>query len=118
MYTYKAKVIKVIDGDTIDAMIDLGFDTWVSKTVRLNGINTPESRTRNAEEKKRGLAAKDRLIKILEENGNQFRLISYGTEKFGRCLAEVFVDTLGEVSIQKTLITEGHGVEYHGEKRN
>ena len=117
MYTYNAKVIKVVDGDTIDAMIDLGFDTWVAKTIRLDGINAPESRTRNLDEKKRGLATKERLIQLLEENGNVFKLISHGTEKFGRCLGEVFVNSQGDLSIQSILITEGLAVEYHGEKR-
>jgi micrococcal nuclease len=116
-YTYNAKVQKVVDGDTIDAMVDLGFNIWISVTVRLDGINTPESRTRNAEEKKKGIAAKERLKAILEENKNEFTLISHGVEKYGRCLAEIFVKTLGENSVQKTLITEGFGVEYHGEKR-
>lgn len=117
MYIYSAKVIKVIDGDTISSMIDLGFDTWIAKTVRLDGINTPESRTKDLEEKKKGIAAKERLTKILEENKNEFKLISHGVEKYGRCLAEVFVNTLGDISIQQTLINEGFGKEYHGEKR-
>ena len=55
MYTYEAKVLKVVDGDTIDALIDLGFDMHKSIRVRLVGINSPESRTRDLEEKKRGL---------------------------------------------------------------
>ena len=63
MYKYKAKVIRVIDGDTLDAMIDLGFDTWVKKRIRLAGIDAYESRTRDKEEKKKGLAAKARLKK-------------------------------------------------------
>ena len=58
MYTYKIKLDRVVDGDTIDAEIDLGFDVSVKKRVRFMGINTPESRTRDLEEKKRGLAAK------------------------------------------------------------
>ncbi len=117
LYTYKAKVIRVVDGDTIEAMIDLGFDTWISITVRLNGINTPESRTRDLEEKKRGLAAKERLTQILLENKNEFKLVSHGVEKYGRCLADIFVENLGEISIQNKLIAEGHGTEYHGGKR-
>ena len=61
MYAYNIELIRVIDGDTIDAYIDLGFSVKVKKRIRLAGINTPESRTRDLEEKKRGLAAKDRL---------------------------------------------------------
>jgi len=117
LYTYKGKCTKVVDGDTLEAMVDLGFDVWISITIRLNGINAPESRTKDKGEKTRGLAAKLRLQQIMDFNKGEFKFISYGVEKYGRCLAEVFVDTLGEVSVQKTLITEGHGKEYHGGKR-
>jgi micrococcal nuclease len=61
MYEYDAKVLRVIDGDTVDALIDIGFSVWVKKRIRLYGINTPESRTRDLEEKKLGLAAKEQL---------------------------------------------------------
>ena len=70
MYEYKAIVDRVVDGDTIKCTIDLGFSTWKKVTVRMEGINTPESRTRDLEEKERGLAAKARLQEILEYNGN------------------------------------------------
>lgn len=116
LYTYKAKAIRVVDGDTIEASIDLGFDVWISIKVRLDGINTPESRTKDLNEKKRGLASKERLEKILTENDNEFTLISHGVEKYGRCLGEIFVNKYKE-SVQKILIKEGYGVEYHGEKR-
>ena len=66
MYTYKAKLDRVVDGDTLDANIDLGFDITVHKRIRLAGINTPESRTRDKEEKKRGLAAKEALCVMLQ----------------------------------------------------
>ena len=117
LYTYKGKCIKIVDGDTLDAMVDLGFSVWISITIRLDGINTPESRTKNKEEKVKGLAAKARLQEIMNSNGNEFTFISHGVEKYGRCLAEIFVESLGEKSVQQTLITEGHGKEYHGEKR-
>lgn len=117
MYTYNAEVIKVVDGDTIDALVDLGFDTWKKVRVRFLGINTPESRTKDLEEKKKGLAAKARVKEILKENKNKFVLTSHGVGKYGRCLGEIFVETLGEISLQKTLISEGHGVEYDGGKR-
>ena len=64
MYEYKAVVDRVVDGDTIDVTIDLGFKVWKKMRVRMEGINTPESRTRDLEEKKRGLAAKDRLKEL------------------------------------------------------
>ena len=117
MFRYNAVLERVIDGDTVDATIDLGFDTWKKIRIRFYGINTPESRTRDLEEKKRGLAAKDRLIEILKANDNKFVLQSYGVGKYGRCLGELFVETLGETSIQQTLINEGHVVAYFGGKR-
>jgi micrococcal nuclease len=117
MFEYNAVLDRVIDGDTVDATIDLGFDTWKKTRIRFYGINTPESRTRDLEEKKRGLAAKDRLIEILKANDNKFVLKSHGVGKYGRCLGELYVETLGEVSVQQTLINEGHGVAYFGGKR-
>jgi len=71
MYEYKAIVDRVVDGDTIDVTIDLGFKTWKKVRVRMEGINTPESRTRDLEEKKLGLAAKARLQEILKHNNNE-----------------------------------------------
>ena len=66
MYTYKAKLDRIVDGDTIDAHINLGFDITIYNRRRLAGIDTPESRTRDLEEKARGLASKDRLSELLE----------------------------------------------------
>ena len=117
MFKYNAKVERVIDGDTIDAMIDLGFDTWVSKRIRFYGIDAPESRTRDLEEKKRGKAATAYLSAILDEINNEFILKSHGVGKFGRCLGELFVESLGDLSVQQQMINEGHGVSYHGGSR-
>tara|TARA_Y100000385_G_C12961029_1_gene579777 strand:+ start:413 stop:793 length:381 start_codon:yes stop_codon:yes gene_type:complete len=126
MYEYNAIVDRVVDGDTIKCTIDLGFSTWKKITVRMEGINTPESRTRDLEEKERGLAAKARLQEILEYNGNQCILKVSGLGKFGRALATVHVTSLSPVStetgitdinVNKQLIEEGHAVEYHGGKR-
>ena len=122
MYEYKIKLDRVIDGDTIDAYIDLGFDVSVKKRIRFMGINTPESRTRDLEEKARGLAAKDR-VKALLEGCKNIQLHSHGIGKFGRCLGEIFLDTvdgqekLTVESLNELLIREGHAVEYHGGKR-
>ena len=66
MYYYKIELLRVVDGDTVDVRIDLGFNVWHKCRVRLMGINAPESRTRDKEEKKRGLAAKQWLIDRLE----------------------------------------------------
>ena len=89
MYEYDAEIIRVIDGDTLVALIDVGFHTHVKSTLRLYGINTPEKRTRNLEEKKRGIAASDRVVDLLEQCNNKVRVKSHGIGKFGRCLAEV-----------------------------
>ena len=114
MYIYKAKCLKVVDGDTIDAQIDLGFDTHKVIRIRLVGINAAESRTRDLEEKVRGLAAKQFVIDILKKHKNEFVLHSQGVGKYGRCLGEIF---LGDVNLNELLITEGHAVEYFGGKR-
>jgi len=122
MYTYKIKLDRVVDGDTIDAYIDLGFDIHVKKRIRFMGINTPESRTRDLEEKARGLAAKDRLKAILD-GANTIQLTSHGVGKYGRCLGELFVDVvdgqekLTLENVNELLIKEGHAVEYDGGKR-
>ena len=91
MYNYKIRPIKIIDGDTIDAEIDLGFDIKTKKRIRFMGINTPESRTRDLEEKARGLAAKDRVKQLLDGCEN-ITLQSHGIGKFGRCLGELMLD--------------------------
>ena len=122
MYTYNIQLVRVIDGDTIDANIDLGFDVSVKKRIRFMGINTPESRTRDLEEKARGLAAKDRVKQLLE-GCNKIQLTSHGVGKFGRCLGELYLDMVDgkEVvtmeNLNQLLIKEGHAVEYHGGKR-
>lgn len=72
MYTYNAKIERVIDGDTVDALVDLGFNTWKKVRIRFYGIDAYESRTRDLEEKKKGLLAKQRVINILNENNNIF----------------------------------------------
>ena len=114
MYDYNAKVTRVVDGDTIEALVDLGFDIWKQVTIRFDGIDAYESRTRDAEEKVKGLAAKARLIELLEGADNKFVLQSNGVGKFGRCLGELFV---GETNINQLLINEGHATAYDGGKR-
>ena len=117
MYNYTITLDRVIDGDTIDAMIDLGFDVHIKKRIRFMGINTPESRTRDLEEKARGLAAKDRVKELLEEC-NCITLQSHGSGKYGRCLGELFIELNDEtVNLNQLLISEGHAVEYFGGKR-
>ena len=123
MYDYKISPLKIIDGDTIDAEIDLGFDIKVKKRIRFMGIDTPESRTRDLEEKARGLAAKDR-VKALLDGCNNIQLKSHGIGKFGRCLGEIFLDMVDGKekvtveSLNELLIREGHATEYRGGKKN
>ena len=76
MFEYSAEVLRIVDGDTLDAEIDIGFDVFVKKRIRLFGIDTWESRTKDLVEKKKGLAAKARLKELLQENGNKFLLQS------------------------------------------
>tara|TARA_R110002012_G_scaffold169764_1_gene333875 strand:+ start:208 stop:597 length:390 start_codon:yes stop_codon:yes gene_type:complete len=121
-YIYRGKLERVVDGDTIDALIDVGFDIWVKKRIRYKGIDTWESRTRNLEEKKKGLAAKERNKELLEKVSSKsgyFRLRSYGVGKYGRVLAEIFIqDKEGkDICINDSLITEGHAYVYEGGKK-
>ena len=129
-FEYNGTLVKVLDGDTIDCFIDLGFDLKIKKRIRYMGIDTWESRTRDLDEKKKGLAAKARNKELLE--AGVFKIVSHGTGKFGRVLGEVFVspDAVGHevaegvdrssdglVSINDILINEGHAYEYSGGKK-
>jgi len=121
-YIYKAKLDRVVDGDTVDAMIDVGFDIWVKKRIRFMGVDAWESRTRDLEEKAKGLAAKARVIELLEETSSKpgyFRLKSHGVGKYGRVLGELFIqDEEGkQYNINETLVAEGHGYVYNGGKK-
>ena len=115
MYTYKAKLDRVIDGDTIDANINLGFDITIHKRIRLTGIDTPESRTRDLEEKARGLASKARLIELLGEG--DFILESREVGKFGRVLGTLYTISEESININDKLVEEGYAVEYWGGKK-
>jgi len=121
-YIYRAKLDRVVDGDTVDALIDLGFDTHVKKRIRFMGLDTWECRTRDLEEKKKGLAAKARTKELLTEVSNKpdyFRIKSHGVGKYGRVLGELFIkdNEDNEININETLIEEGHAYSYHGEKK-
>ena len=117
MYEYRAKVIKVVDGDTVDVDIDLGFCVWLKdERVRIMGIDTPESRTRDKVEKKFGLAAKARLKELLGATPILKTQVGKGGEdmkgKFGRILGDFLTEDgkkCGEL-----LIKEGHAVKYMG----
>ena len=114
---YSCKLVRVVDGDTCDAMIDLGFDTWVKKRIRFKGVDTWESRTRNKEEKVKGLAAKAYTKDLLENSDEgKFVLKSYGVGKYGRVLAELYVKG-HDMSVNQLLIENGHAYEYEGGKK-
>jgi len=113
-YVYKIKSVqKVVDGDTIDAEIDLGFDISLTKRIRLSGIDTPESRTTDAYEKKLGLEVKEWLKKKVE--GEHEILIRTqlpdSTEKYGRILGRLYVDG---VCLNDSMVAEGYAWEYDG----
>ena len=114
MYRIK-KITKVVDGDTIDANIDLGFDISLTKRIRLAGIDTPESRTRNLEEKALGLESKEWLKKALE--GAKDILIKTelpdSTEKYGRIIGHLYING-EETSINNQMVAEGYAWEYDG----
>ena len=118
MYEYRATILRWVDGDTVDVDIDLGFGVWMRRQrVRLYGINKPESRTRDLEEKERGLAAKD-FAKGLAPVGKEICIRTMKdkeTGKYGRILGEIMIDD--ETSVNKMLVENGHAVEYFGGKR-
>ena len=117
MYEYKVNILKVVDGDTVDVDIDLGFGVWLrNERVRLAGIDTPESRTSDAIEKVFGQAAKDRLSSLLGAEAILISRISKSGDnvkgKFGRIIGN-FKTENGEV-IADILMNEGHAVAYNG----
>jgi micrococcal nuclease len=114
MFYYKVEVLKIVDGDTIDVRIDLGFNVWHKCRVRLMGINAPESRTTDKEEKVRGIAAKAWLKNVLEMTKSPIEMQSHGTGKYGRVLGEIFING---ININELMVKEGHAVEYHGGAR-
>ena len=116
-HNYSAKLLRVVDGDTCDAMIDLGFNTWVKKRIRFKGVDCWESRTRDLDEKKKGLAAKAYTKDLLENSDEgKFVLKSYGVGKYGRVLADLFVKG-HEQSVNQLLLENGHAYEYEGGKK-
>jgi micrococcal nuclease len=113
MFTYAVKeVVRVIDGDTVEILIDLGFNITIKQTVRIKGMNSPETRTKNAEEKAKGLAAK----KFAEEWFAQGNLTvrTHKDEKYGRMLGEFFLD---DVSFTEVAIKGGFALAYEGGAR-
>jgi micrococcal nuclease len=115
-YIYRIKEItKVVDGDTIDADIDLGFDISLTKRIRLAGVDTPESRTADANEKKYGLQSKE-WLKHKVENAKDILIkteLPDSTEKYGRIIGHLFVNEQ-ETSLNDQMIVEGYAWTYDG----
>jgi len=122
VYEYRCKVARVVDGDTVDVDIDLGFGVWMHKErVRLYGIDTPESRTRDLEEKKYGLLAKEQ-IKSFMPVGSMQTLVTVKDKagKFGRILGKFLIydkKTDSQMTINDWMIREHHAVEYFGQSK-
>jgi micrococcal nuclease len=114
MYTYSAKLIRVIDGDTIDLEIDLGFDISIRQRLKLYGVDTPDSRSVNSDTKQKGLEAKQRLTELLPR---QFKITTILNKrgKYGRVLGTIFLtekDSGNEVNVNELMVTEGHAIKY------
>jgi len=125
-YIYRIKsVLKVVDGDTIDASIDLGFDISLTKRIRLAGVDTPESRTTDAKEKALGLEVKEWLKKKLEGQTDVIvkTELPDSTEKYGRILGHLFIGDKEvsavnrKKSVNNQMIDEGYAWEYKGDKK-
>jgi micrococcal nuclease len=115
MTEYKVKVTEVVDGDTLDVVIDLGFDIFTNKRIRLSGIDCPESRTIDFHEKKLGLEAKEYLKHLLGNSANVVvKVIPSDTfEKYGRVLGQVYVDS-SAISVNDLLVSRGYAWSYDG----
>ncbi|MYC16958.1 MAG: thermonuclease family protein [Gemmatimonadetes bacterium] len=109
----RARIERVVDGDTVDVLINLGYGVWKEERVRIVGIDTPECRTRDLDEKRMGLMAKARVVGMCPAGGE---VVLRGTErgKYGRILADIIVD---DISVAETLICERLAVAYHGQSK-
>ena len=122
MYEYRCKILRVVDGDTVDVDIDLGFGMWMHKErVRMMGIDTPESRTRDKVEKKFGFASKQFVKDMMPVGSKQVlktQIDRSGEDKkgkFGRILGDFLID--GK-KLTETIIKEGYGVVYTGQNKD
>ena len=117
MYEYNCKVVRVIDGDTVDVDIDLGFDVWLTKQrIRLFGVDTPESRTRDMVEKKFGIMAKNFVKGRLPVASMQVlrTRLDDSRGKFGRILGEFVME---DTTLNQLLIITNNGVPYFGQSK-
>ena len=114
MYEYKCEIDRVVDGDTVDVVIDCGFSILHKARVRMYGIDTPESRTRDKDEKARGLMSKGFLVDALEKGDVIIKTKKDKKGKFGRILGELHV---GDTNINQSLIDNFLAVEYYGQSK-
>ena len=117
MYEYNCTIARVVDGDTVDIDIDLGFGVWLKKQrIRFFGIDTPESRTRDLEEKKYGLAAKKYVTDRMPVGSIQTLVtVKDGKGKYGRILGQFRMED-GSI-LNENMIAEHHAVAYHGQSK-
>jgi len=117
MYEYQCKIVRVVDGDTTDVDIDLGFGVWMKKQrIRFYGVDTPESRTSDKEEKVYGLSAKHFVENLLPKGSKQvLRTRKDGVGKYGRILGEFLVD---DTTVNQLLIDTHNAVEYFGQSKD
>ena len=114
-YVRGARLHRVVDGDTVDLIVDLGFDVWLKERVRLAGVDAPESRTRDLEEKARGLRATAFVERWFEGYGGivQLQSTNFRTGKFGRVLGRVWDPSFSDC-LNDALLAEGHATAYPG----
>ena len=120
MYEYRCKIVKIVDGDTVDVDIDLGFGVWMHKErIRLYGIDTPESRTRDLDEKKYGLIAKGWIEKFMPVGSMQTLITQKDKSgKFGRILGKFRVnDGSYDIILNDWMISNHHAVAYYGQSK-
>jgi len=116
MYEYNCKIVRVVDGDTVDVDIDLGFNHWIhDERIRLFGVDCPECRSRDPEEKAAGLAAKD-YVKGLLHDGGTYTLTTKEKGKFGRYLG--VIQLTDKTSINAALVKERFAVAYYGQSKD
>jgi len=121
MYEYKCKLVRVVDGDTIDVDVDLGFGVWMQKQrIRMYGIDTPESRTSDDVEKVYGNAAKDFLVQWTNSGDLTLKTFKDGKGKYGRILGEIWYgdESGNDHNINQLLIDNHHAVRYFGQSKD
>ena len=119
MYEYNCKIVKIVDGDTVDVDIDLGFGIWIkNERVRLYGIDAPESRTSDKEEKKYGLASKKFVSEMMPIGSYQIlSTMKDGVGKYGRVLGDFVLPSYNNQSLNEMMVEKHHAVKYHGQSK-